>query len=80
MHVIKILNNNDLYAPSGMNPTQAYGPDGVSPFVPKNCISADTLPAQTLSSLRLSICLSFLLEAESMRQSVVWIQGGRSPT
>ncbi len=39
---IKILTNYVFYALSGLNPRKAFGPDGISPIVLKNCASVLT--------------------------------------
>ena len=61
---IKILYYDVFNAFSGVDSRKAYGPDGVTPVVLKNCASelAHSLPDRTLSS----VYLFFLLETCSL--------------
>ncbi len=52
--VIRILNNNVFYDPSGLNPQKVYGPNGVLLTVLKNCASVLTFCLVKLFCLCLS--------------------------
>ncbi|MPC65604.1 hypothetical protein E2C01_059742 [Portunus trituberculatus] len=58
----EILRNGVFLAFAGLNPRNAYGPDGVPPIVLKNYFRACSLLGQTLSPMPVDFYLYFMLE------------------